>query len=254
MRNLFLLLMLAFIPYQAGSLLANGGSSNIPAVSLYKENYVTIDLEEIDLKFQLSYRIKLAEYSKIWGVFMSHTHKAYWAISSEESAPFREQNFNLEIHVRWYNPRKSLPLRNVQLGFEHESSGVSGPDSRSWNRLTGQMEWTIISKNPALKGYLNLFLRGWIILDKDEENNPDIADHLGYGEFKIEYTIHQKFKLGGQLALTFRRKNGMAEYGFKSKKSEYFYYVQYWNGRDEWLVNYKEDTNILRVGLKFFVD
>ena len=254
MRFLIQLLLIGCILLPPGLLLAHDNHSDRPALELYKPNYVTIDQKKADIKFQLSYRVKLAEYGRAWGVFFSHTHKAYWAITSEESAPFREHNFNPEVHIRWKNPESGLPLKHVQLGVEHESSGVSGPASRSWNRVTGQTEWTINSKDPSIKGYLKLYLRGWLILDRDEENNPDIEDHLGYGEVGISYTIHEELKLGGQVALTFRQKSIMAEYGFKSKKSEYFYYLQYWNGRGEWLVDYKKDTNVLRAGIKFFVD
>lgn len=246
--------MLSFVLYPANLLLAGGDAVETPAVSLYKQNYVTIDFEEIDLKFQLSYRIKLAEYSKSWSAFMAHTHKAYWAISSEESAPFKEHNFNPEVHVRWDNPESSLPLKHFQLGVEHESTGVAGPGSRSWNRITGQTEWAFDANDHTTPGHLHAYLRAWWIFDKDEDNNPDIADHLGYGEVGLAYAIHEKWKFGGQVALTFRKKSVMAEYGFKTKKSEYFYYVQYWNGRGEWLMNYKEDTSILRAGIKFDVD
>ncbi len=251
MRILFLSLVLTFILYPSDLILADENETH--AVSLYKQNYFIFDRDR-DAKFQLSYRIRLYEFSTSWNLYMSHTHKADWAITTEESAPFREHNFNPEIHLRWKNDKSSLPLKHVQIGFEHESTGVAGPESRGWNRLTFQGEWTFFEEDQSMTGHLHTYLRGWIIVNKDEVNNPDIADHLGYGEAHIAYTIHERWKVGGQLAFTLRQKSIMAEYGIKTPKSDYFYYVQYWNGRGEWLGGYKENTDIVRAGFKFYVD
>lgn len=251
MRILFLALMLTFTLYPSDLLLVDENDTH--AVSLYKQNYFIFDGDR-DAKFQLSYRIRLYEFSTSWNLFISHTHKADWAITTEESAPFREHNFNPEIHLRWKNDESSLPLKHLQIGFEHESTGVAGPESRGWNRLTCQAEWTYFSKNPSIKGHLHMYLRAWIVVNRDEDNNPDIDKQLGPGEIQISYTVHERWKVGGQVALTFRKKSIMAEYGFKTPKSDYFYYVQYWNGRGEWLGGYNKDTNILRAGFKFYVD
>lgn len=250
MRILFFLLMLTFILYPSGLLFAD--ENDTEAVSLYKQNYFIFNGHG-DAKFQLSYRIRLIEFSRSWNLFMAHTHKADWAITTEESAPFREHNFNPEIHLRWQINKKSRHLRHVQIGFEHESSGVAGPDSRGWNRLSFQAEWTYFSKKESIPGHLHTKFRGWIVVDR-EENNSDIDKQLGPWEIEISYTIHERWKVGGQLAFTFRRNSIMSEYGYKTCESEFFYYVQYWNGRGEWLVDYKENTNIVRAGLKFYVD
>ena len=258
MKFLFLSLMLTFMLYPSNLLLANDNDkdSDTPDVSLYKPNYITIDPEDLDLKFQLSYRIRLWEFSKSWSVFISHTHKAYWAITTEESAPFREHNFNPEFHFRWKNPESSLPLKHVQIGFEHESTGVAGPESRSWNRLTGQTEMTFISKDHSTPGHVHAYLRGWIIVDKDEDNNSDIEDHLGPGEIRISYALHKapNILVQSEVAITMRIHSIMFEYGFNAPGPDFLWYIQYWNGRGEWLVGYNEDTSILRAGIKFSVN
>jgi len=253
MRILFMSLILSLISYRSNLLLASD-KETLP-VSLYKPNYITIDLKDFDLKFQLSYRMRIVHFRKSVNLFVSHTHKAYWAITSENSAPFREHNFNPELHLRWDDlPRWTISPEHAQIGYEHESTGVAGSSSRSWDRITGQAEWTFFKEDHSIRGHMHGYLRVWKVIDKDEDNNKDIDKKIGPGEIHISYSIHERWKVGGQLAFTLRKRSIMAEYGLKFPYQDFFYYVQYWNGRGEWLVDYKDNTDILRVGIKFFVE
>lgn len=245
--------MLTFVLYPSELLLADDKLT--PAVQLYKQNYFIGDRDR-DAKFQLSYRIRLWEFSDSWNLFLSQTHKADWAITTEKSAPFMEHNFNPEIHLRWKTPDNYLYLKHAQIGIEHESTGVADSLSRAWNRFTGQVEWTINSKNQTKPWHVHTYLRGWYIFDKDEDNNSDIGAHLGYGEFGLSYTVHALPKVPAKsvLALTARFRSFMLEYAFNGPGPDFLWYVQYWHGRGEWLVGYKEDTNIVRAGIRFHLD
>ena len=228
-------------------------------VALYKPNYVTMNPEDRDLKFQLSYRIRLYKFSKSLNLFLSQTHKAYWAITTEKSAPFREHNFNPELFLRWKTPENYLYLKYVQFGFEHESTGVAGSLSRGWNRLTGQAEWTFNSNDHTKPGHIHAYVRGWVILDRDTVNNKDIGDHLGLGEIFISYTLHElpnfpiPIPAQSEVAITKRLHSIMFEFGFNVPGPDFLGYIQYWTGRGEWLVGYNEDTKIFRAGLKFLI-
>ena len=221
-------------------------------VSLYRPNYFIFDGNR-DAKFQISYRIRLLKISNWVDLFVSHTHKAFWAITSENSAPFREHNLNPEIYFRWDNPELGIPLKHFQAGFEHESTGVAGDQSRSWNRLSGQIEWEFFTEGKKRKGHLHTHVRGWIIVDKDEELNPDIDEFIGSWELNAGYILHERLKFGGEIAMTLRKRSIMMDYGVKIPHVDFFFYLQYWKGRGEWLVNYKEKTDTFRFGLKFFV-
>lgn len=251
-----LTLMLIFIIYPSELLLADDDKS--PAVQLYKQNYFIFDRDR-DAKFQLSYRIRLWEFSDSWKFFLSHTHKADWAITTEISAPFREHNLNPEVHLRWKNPESTFLLKHVQVGFEHESTGVAGSQSRSWNRITGQVEWTFNSNDHTKPGHIHAYVRGWYILDRDTVNNKDIGDHLGPGEIGISYTVHElpdfpiPIPAQSELAITRRLHSTMFEYGFNAPGPDFLWYFQYWTGRGEWLVGYNKNTTVFRAGIKFFI-
>ena len=251
-----LTLMLTFILYPSELLLADENDTH--AVELYKQNYFIFDRDR-DAKFQLSYRIRLWKFSDSWNLFVSQTHKADWAITTEKSAPFREHNFNPEVHLRWKTPDNYLYLKHAQIGIEHESTGVAGSLSRGWNRLTGQAEWTFNSDDRSTPGHIHAYVRGWIIFDKDEDNNPDIGDNLGSGEINISYTVHElpdfpiPIPAQSEVAITMRFHSIMLEYGFNAPGPDFLWYVQYWNGRGEFLTDYDINTNILRAGLKFFI-
>ena len=229
-------------------------------VSLYKPNYFIFDTNW-DAKFQLSYRIRLIPMPKLIplpksiALFVGHTHKAFWALNSQSSAPFEEHNFNPEAILDWqiHKQRYSIELENLQLSFEHESNGVAGTLSRSWNRLSGQIGVAIPPEKPGVDWHFHTQIRGWLIVNRDEDYNRDIDKHLGYGELNLSYAYHLPQKYGWQLATTLRSRSIMVDLAMKLPVTDFFLYAQYWSGRGEGLVNYKENTTFLRLGVKFAI-
>ena len=254
MRSLLLLLMLTCILDPSVSLLAD--EKETAPVSLYKPNYILFDVDG-DMKFQFSYRMRLSAIPNLLklgpvDLFVSHTHKADWIIS-KPSAPFREHNFNPELHLRWDKPKWFPYLEHAQIGGEHESTGVEGSLSRGWNRLTVLFERTYFKKKSDEPGHVHAYLRGWAIISKDKDNNSDIGAHLGYGEAKIAYTVHRMHhKLGQVVAtMTSRFRSTMLELAFNAPRPDFLIYFQYFHGRGEWLVNYDKDTYEFRIGIRF---
>mgnify|MGYP000293820075 FL=1 len=68
----------------------------------------------------------------------SYTQKSWWQLSnSDESSPFRETNYEPQLFLGFatdYN-FAGWTLRDVEMGYNHDSNGRSDPTSRSWNRL-----------------------------------------------------------------------------------------------------------------------
>ena len=62
----------------------------------------------------------------------------WWRLSnSDESSPFRETNYEPQLFLGFatdYN-FAGWTLRDVEMGYNHDSNGRSDPTSRSWNRL-----------------------------------------------------------------------------------------------------------------------
>ena len=75
-----------------------------------------------------------------------------------------------------------LQLAGWDLGFIHQSNGRNDPISRSWNRIMGRTALEL--------GDVTLLLRAWWRVPEDEEDddNPDIARYLGYGDLRAIWT------------------------------------------------------------------
>ncbi|MBS1961808.1 MAG: phospholipase A [Bdellovibrionales bacterium] len=75
-------------------------------------------------KVQISFQIQVV---RDVPVYFGYTQLMMWDLF-KDSAPFRDINYNPELFYRF-------PF-GVRAGFEHESNGKAGPDSRAWNRVS----------------------------------------------------------------------------------------------------------------------
>lgn len=141
-------------------------------------------LRDIEAKYQLSLKAKLAH--RVLGTELSlwggYTQSSRWQVyNGPISRPFRETNYEPELMVaaplqgQWLGWR----LRYGSLALNHQSNGRSLPLSRSWNRviLTLGLE----------RGDWVAELRPWFRINEDlrDDDNPDIADHIGRAELLL---------------------------------------------------------------------
>lgn len=165
--------------------------------------------QRLEAEFQLSFKFLLSRplFEGRLMPFFSYTGRAWWQVyDGDRSRPFREYNHEPELFF-------ALPLPPIELagwtpraaafGFNHQSNGRSVPDSRSWNRLTGEFMLDKGSKDWAS-------LRLWVRLreqakasptDSAGDDNPDITRYLGHAELKLGHVTTS----GHKLTLTARR-------------------------------------------------
>ncbi len=65
-----------------------------------------------------------------------------WQLSnSKESAPFRETNYEPQLFLGFATDYQfaGWTLRDIEMGYNHDSNGRSDPTSRSWNRLYARL-------------------------------------------------------------------------------------------------------------------
>lgn len=132
-----------------------------------------------EARFHLSFKTKViqgmfAGHGDLW---VAYTQKAHWQLYNEElSRPFRELNYEPEIILNFATRMSALGFKMRMLGvaFNHQSNGKILPLSRSWNR--------IIFHAAFERPYWKVFLRPWIRLPDEEDENPAIADYTGRGE------------------------------------------------------------------------
>ena len=229
----------------------------------YKENYLmpfTFDAkspnsrQDVEAKFQLSLQKEIGYdwlgLDEIYSV--GYTQTSWWQVY-DDSAPFRETNYQPELFVTIpYKVHKS-PLKAIKFGILHESNGQSDPFSRSWNRIYTQAYFQV--------GDFFISPRAWYRLkeplkkhplDDNGDDNPDIHHYLGYGDLTILYPHgHHLFK--GTLTNNLSRdknKGGVElEWSFPILDTGVFGFLQYYYGYGESLIDYDRLTH--RIGLGF---
>ena len=212
-------------------------------------------LDHTEVKFQLSLKAPIKENLvddvTLW---MAFTGTFFWqAYNKEESAPFREANYEPEIFitkpVNWqFGPVDSELLA---LGIVHESNGQDVPVSRSWNRIflnyiakTGDYYWS---------------LKPWYRLPEDEkddptdprgDDNPDIEKYMGnfelevarpFGNHVVEIMVRNNLRSDNKGA-------GRLNYSFPLSK-RFKGLVQVFSGYGDSLINYDNYENRFSVGI-----
>jgi phospholipase A1/A2 len=197
--------------------LTSQGDWNISDFETYKSNYLLItktnntndmpqspsqlnnvdrNLDDKDLKFQISLKTEVMNNiplirnlpyvtsSRIWAAYSQQSN---WQVfDSKASRPLRENNYEPEIMLslgidnQVNGEKKHYIPRMLNLGLVHQSNGRSNPTSRSWNRLYLESGWELTDN-------VSLMVRPWWRIPESEDDNPDIEKYLGYGDMAIRW-------------------------------------------------------------------
>jgi phospholipase A1 len=209
-------------------------------------------LDKLEVKFQVSIKSRLSHsiFGQEGGFYAAYTQMSWWqAYNSDSSAPFRETNYEPEFWGSWDTDLEvgGWALRNVDLGFVHQSNGRSALASRSWNRFYALF---VIEKGPYY-----ITVKPWYRIKEDEDNddNPNIDDYLGYGE------LTGRYQFANQQSVTVMVRNNLQtgdnnggvqiDYTFPLPINHIKGHIQYYNGYGESLLDYDNYTNRLSVGI-----
>ncbi len=212
-------------------------------------------LRSTEVKFQISLKTRLNENNLLFAndaLSVGITLKAWWQLYSEDlSSPFRETNYQPEIF--YLVPLLWGPLGGktaVVLGLEHESNGQVQGLSRSWNRVYTQLIYE--------KGNLVMGIRPWYRLPEDEkenpgdaegDDNPDILDFMGHGEFTAAWRT-TNYEYSALVRGNTATGNGAIELGMTFPLFAKFRgFVQYFNGYGESLIEYDHRQHRIGIGV-----
>jgi outer membrane phospholipase A len=211
-------------------------------------------------KFQLSFKYRLfnpkgylAEKAP-WatGFYFGYTQRSIWDLKSD-SKPFEGVSYMPEVF--YLLPKIDLNLARIstfgiQGGFQHESNGMGGTDSRSTNYL-------------YLKPVMGVYLAGtyhmkiapkiFTYVDNEDENNEDLVDYRGYIDLEagimdlegIALNSHLWWAKEGpsvQLDLTYPMTRLLG------KSLNFYLQAQYFSGYAETLIRYDERHEAFRLG------
>lgn len=141
-----------------------------------------VPYNKYEARFHLSLKTKViqglfAGHGDLW---VAYTQKAHWQIYNEElSRPFRELNYEPEVILNFATRLSAFGFTARMLGvaFNHQSNGRTQPLSRSWNRIVFHAAFE--------RPYWKIWLRPWIRLSDEVDENPAITDYTGRGEVVV---------------------------------------------------------------------
>lgn len=203
---------------------------------------------EIDFQFSLKFPILRNILQTKTHLFAGYTNRSFWQMfDRNDSSSFRATDHEPELWLSHRTRHKIFGLTNrlVQAGVVHQSNGRSGELSRSWNRVYGNLLFE--------RGDLYFSVKPWLRIqeDRDDDDNPDIEDYLGYFEFQGVYNRNKN-----NYGLFFRNTlkddyRGAIQLDWGFPVHEHLRgYVQYFYGYGESLIDYNRKVNKLGVGIK----
>lgn len=268
MRKIFLILLMMF---SIGAM-AQDAAYESPA-SLYKDNYFIAGDKDDQVKFQFSLKFNLF-YPSNTGLFFAYSQRSLWNLY-DKSAPFVETNYMPEGFYRLES--KNNIFGDADLGvidfiqvspISHMSNGRDGLESRSINTYYGQIQLSVgevynFGVGTKVFGYWN-----------KSSLNKDIEKYISYYEGDIFFKLKSKnvlfmdkeelhFKFGGLGKSdwkSYRDKDDGKIYGWYAVELQLrilttviqpYFFVQWYHGYAQWMVNYNEKEKSLRAGFIF---
>lgn len=228
---------------------------NAPYFTLYKDNYFTVGtaLNEkpnkvnSDVKFQVSFAQRITKTTLPGNsfLFIMYTQKTMWNVF-ENSLPMRDLNFNPGIGWSFPLFSKGRYAGKATILIEHESNGRDGEESRSWNKIS-------FSGSTIIDRWIMVHAKVWIPII-DGMNNKDILKYCGIAQGGTVISTPDR-KFIWSLMLTKRKGwnlkfNTTAEFSWRIwKKSNQYFFVQFYNGYGENLLDYNQFHCRLRAGM-----
>ena len=224
--------------------------SRYPVIGMWKQNYMVtgfatnkpVSQYTSDIKFQLSVAMRLWSVKGKVDIFATYTQRSLWDIY-QESCPFRENTYNPGFWVAWQT-RDDLRLL---FGLEHESNGLNGDQSRSFNYATVACLYEPF-ENWRFGG------RAWY----GYYDRETISHYFRYrGVMQLWATFHTRDERVAVTALvnptvTFAKYNVQVEASWRmAKRGDWLpcLFVQYNYGYGETMLDYNRRHSKIRIGI-----
>lgn len=186
-----------------------------------------------------------------------YTQRSLWDITAN-SAPFVDTSYMPELFYEHLAPEpegKPEPFTwlGFQTGFQHESNGKDGANSRSLN---------ILYLRPAvalgeLGGWRVIFAPRFFSYILDMSDNSDLNKYRGYTEARVVFGRND----GPELTFSGRIGTGWDHFTYQLDLSyplrfhsggfASYFLLQYFNGYGESLIHYTDRSEVLRAGFSF---
>ena len=227
----------------------------------YEPMFFLVGIDPENSKFQISFKYRFfnpngslaANHPWVSGFHFAYTQTSFWDLKST-SAPFEDTSYKPELFFQSLNllTRTTGPRRLFfQTGFQHESNGRGGTDSRSTNFLYFQP--LFIFYNPVSKWGMGIGPKVWAYVANDNETNPDLPDYRGYFDLQIKAGKANSIVFDGHFG--YAREGGSMELNLTYPLHKLFFHnlslyiqAQYVNALAESLINFRDRTEAVRIG------
>ncbi len=224
-----------------------------------------VDYSTSETRIQLSVRTKIARGLLTEGhsplrdsLWFGYTQQSYWQLfNGAISRPFRSTDHEPElIYILPLDAplNHGWRLRYGGLALNHQSNGQTLPLSRSWNRI-------ILMAGMEKDDQFSLTGRIWARVPEraDQDDNPDISDHIGRAEVAAFWNVNKTHSLGVTLRHSLRSKargsvrlEWLQAIGQKRADGEpggLRFHTQLFSGYGDSLLDYNRRRTVLSVGL-----
>ena len=227
----------------------------------YEPMYFLVGTDPEKSKFQISFKYRLlnpagglvTDHPWLNGLHLGYTQTSFWDLKTD-SAPFDDTSYKPEIFFISPNVKIRPSWMKgffVQTGFQHESNGRGGLDSRSTNFLYAKP--IVIFYDPHSRYGLQIAPKIWTYVGNDQKTNPDLKNYRGYFELDVKLGMADSFVLGSylrwgragasvQLDLTYPIRRLL------NQNVDLYFHVQYENALAESMLRYRERTEAVRLG------
>lgn len=215
-------------------------------------------------RFQISFKYRLFDFkeegflkenlSVLEKIHLGYTQQSFWDLESE-SAPFKDSRYMPEFFFLEDKIDLNLPWVSgfgFQTGFQHESNGRDGINSRSTNYAYLQ---PIITFLPRGTTHLIFSPKVWTYLGNDNDTNPDLVDYRGYFDLEVKIGNPEGLALGtlyrqGKKGITWQ---GDLSYPINQLPLlngflDVYLHAQYSSGYAETLLEYNQRNDVFRLG------
>lgn len=249
------------------------GDDGSAAVAFFKEHfsgyepfYFIAGPEYPTARFQLSFKYQLFSstgevaqaFPAIKGLHLAYTQTSLWDLDST-SKPFVDTSYKPEVFYamkRVDGGRVADWIRlDLQAGFQHESNGKSGADSRSLNIAYIEPKAVLGNEDGF---HFSLAPRAWVYVGGLDEN-PAIKDFRGYAGLRSTLGWGNGLLLmaTGRLGDDANRGSLQLDLSYPLFRLLYgnlglYLYTQYFVGYGESLLRYNERTSVFRAGFALY--
>jgi phospholipase A1 len=225
----------------------------------YDPMYFLVGTDPKKSKFQISFKYRLFDLDSAlvqdhpWakGFHLAYTQTSFWDLQSA-SKPFEDTSYKPEFF--FLSPNIRIPWATgffLKGGFQHESNGRGGEDSRSTNFLYIKPIYIAYHKNTKLG--IMIAPKIWTYIANEDAIDPALDDYRGYFDLEIKLGQANGFVLGSHFR--WAKEGGSMELDltyplnrFIFKNLNLYFQVQYVNALAESLLNYRDRMEALRLG------